>query len=83
MSRQAPVEEAVAAMMPLLQSGVMLVIVVVQHMTNCQWKIHEHFTPEEASILYVRFRQEGAYNYKMVNGQGEFSWTVYLTQKDY
>ena len=71
MSRQAPVEEAVAAMKPLLASGVKLVIVSgTTYDKIASGKIHEHFTPEEASNLYLGLGR-GAYNYKMVNGQPE------------
>ena len=64
MSRQAPVEEAVAAMKPLLASGVKLVIVSgTTYDKIASGKIHEHFTPEEASNLYLGLGR-GAYNYK-------------------
>ena len=47
MSRQAPVEEAVAAMKPLLASGVKLVIVSgTTYDKIASGKIHEHFTPK-------------------------------------
>ena len=71
MSRQAPVEEAVAAMKPLLASGVKLVIVSgTTYDKIASGKIHDDFTPEEASNLYLGLGR-GAYNYKMVNGQPE------------
>ena len=54
MSRQAPVEEVVAAMKPLLQQGVKLVIVSgTTYDKIAKGKLHEHFTKEEASNLYL------------------------------
>lgn len=83
MSRQAPVEEAVAAMKPLLASGVKLVIVSgTTYDKIASGKIHEHFTPEEASNLYLGLGR-GAYNYRWLTVSRRFSLTVYLTQKDY
>ena len=69
MSRQAPVEEVVAAMKPLLQQGVKLVIVSgTTYDKIAKGKLHEHFTKEEASNLYLGLGR-GAYNYEMVDGK--------------
>ena len=83
MSRQAPVEEAVAAMKPLLASGVKLVIVSgTTYDKIASGKIHEHFTPEEASNLYLVWAEEHT-TIRWLTVSRRFSLTVYLTQKDY
>lgn len=83
MSRQAPVEEAVAAMKPLLASGVKLVIVSgTTYDKIASGKIHEHFTPEEASNLYLGLAEEHT-TIRWLTVSRRFSLTVYLTQKDY
>lgn len=63
LSRKAPVNQAVAAMKPLLQKGVKLVIVSGTTMENiAQGKIGELFTREELRNLYLGLGR-GAYNY--------------------
>lgn len=62
-SRKAPADEAVAAMKPLLQKGVKLVIVSGTTMENIvQGRIGEVFTGEELQNLYLGLGR-GAYNY--------------------
>lgn len=62
-SRVAPVNEAVAAMKPLLDAGVKLVIVSGTTIENiAHGKLEEYFTREELKNLYLGLGR-GAYNY--------------------
>lgn len=63
LSRKAPADEAAAAMRPLLQKGVKLVIVSGTTIENiAQGKLEELFTKEELGNLYLGLGR-GAYNY--------------------
>lgn len=63
LSRKAPADAAVAAMKPLLQKGVKLVIVSGTTIENiAQGKLEELFTKEELTNLYLGLGR-GAYNY--------------------
>lgn len=69
MSRQAPVDDVVKAMKPLLKQGVKLVIVSgTTYDKIASGKIHEYFTKEENDNLYLGLGR-GAYNYNMSNGK--------------
>lgn len=69
MSRRAPVEEAVAAMAPLLDNGVKLAIVSGTTIENIAGgKIEEYFTEKQLDNLYLGLGR-GAYNYEFVNGK--------------
>lgn len=68
MSRKAPVDEAVAAMKPLLQRGVRLVIVSGTTIENiASGKIEKYFTQEEQKNLYLGLGR-GAFNYAFCGG---------------
>lgn len=68
LSRKAPVDEAIAAMKPLLQKGVELVIVSGTTIENIAGgKIESYFTLEELDHLYLGLGR-GAYNYSFENG---------------
>lgn len=63
LSRKAPADEAVAAMKPLLQKGIKLVIVSGTTIENiAQGRLSELFTAQEAANLYLGLGR-GAYNY--------------------
>lgn len=63
LSRRAPADAAIAAMKPLLQKGIRLVIVSGTTIENiAQGKLEELFTKEELSNLYLGLGR-GAYNY--------------------
>ncbi|MDO4324156.1 MAG: HAD hydrolase family protein [Lachnospiraceae bacterium] len=63
LSRKAPADLAVAAMKPLLQKGIKLVIVSGTTIENiAQGRLEELFTKEELSNLYLGLGR-GAYNY--------------------
>lgn len=63
LSRKAPADAAVAAMKPLLQKGVKLVIVSGTTIENiAQGRLGELFTKEELASLYLGLGR-GAYNY--------------------
>lgn len=69
MSRRAPVEEAVAAMAPLLDNGVKLAIISGTTIENIAGgKIEEYFTERQLDNLYLGLGR-GAYNYEFVNGK--------------
>lgn len=69
LSRKAPVEEAVAAMKPLLRQGVTLVIVSGTTIGNIAGgKIEQYFTEEEKANLYLGLGR-GAFNYAFRNGE--------------
>lgn len=83
MSRQAPVEEAVAAMKPLLASGVKLVIVSgTTYDKIASGKIHEHFTQRKLQTFTQVWAEEHT-TIRWLTVSRRFSLTVYLTQKDY
>lgn len=59
-SRTAPVEDAVAAMKPLLQQGTKLVIVSgTTYDKIAGGKFHTYFTEEEQKNLFFEFGKEG------------------------
>ncbi len=63
LSRRAPVEEAVAAMTPLLEKGVKLAIISGTTYENIAGgKLHELFTPKHLQNLYLGLGR-GAYDY--------------------
>ncbi len=63
LSRRAPVEEAVAAMTPLLAKGVKLAIISGTTYENIAGgKLHELFTPKQLQNLYLGLGR-GAYDY--------------------
>lgn len=63
LSRKAPADVAVAAMKPLLQKGIKLIIVSGTTIENiAHGKLEGLFTPEELSNLYLGLGR-GAYNY--------------------
>ncbi len=63
LSRRAPVEEAVAAMTPLLEKGVKLAIISGTTYENIAGgKLHELFTPKQLQNLYLGLGR-GAYDY--------------------
>ena len=63
MSRRAPVDQAVAAMRPLLQKGIKLIIVSGTTIENIAGgKIESYFAEEELKNLYLGLGR-GAYNY--------------------
>lgn len=69
MSRRAPVEEAVAAMAPLLEKGVKLAIVSGTTIENIAGgKIESFFTPKQLDNLYLGLGR-GAYNYAFKDGK--------------
>lgn len=69
MSRRAPVEEAVAAMAPLLEQGVKLAIVSGTTIENIAGgKIESYFTPKQLENLYLGLGR-GAYNYAFQDGK--------------
>ena len=68
-SRKAPVEEAAAAMRPLLKRGIKLVIVSGTTMENIAGgEIGRHFTVEELNHLYLGLGR-GAFNYAFREGK--------------
>ena len=69
LSRKAPVDQAVAAMKPLLGKGIKLVIVSGTTIENIAGgKIGEYFKKEELDNLYLGLGR-GAYNYVFRNGE--------------
>lgn len=69
MSRRAPVEEAVAAMAPLLDKGVKLAIVSGTTIENIAGgKIEKYFTEKQLDNLYLGLGR-GAFNYKFKDGK--------------
>lgn len=69
MSRKAPVNEAVAAMKPLLEQGVKLIIVSGTTIENIAGgEIEKYFTEQELENLYLGLGR-GAYNYAFRNGK--------------
>lgn len=69
LSRKAPAEEAAAAMQPLLEKGVKLVIVSGTTFENIAGgKIETYFTAEQLGNLYLGLGR-GAYNYAFQNGR--------------
>lgn len=69
LSRKAPVEEAVAAMKPLLKQGIKLVIVSGTTIENIAGgKIDRYFTEEELDHLYLGLGR-GAFNYAFQGGK--------------
>ena len=69
LSRKAPVHQAMAAMKPLLQKGMKLVIVSGTTMENIAGgKIETYFTKEELDNLYLGLGR-GAYNYTFQEGK--------------
>ena len=68
MSRRAPVDKAVAAMRPLLQKGIKLIIVSGTTIENIAGgRIESYFTEKELENLYLGLGR-GAYNYSFKNG---------------
>ncbi len=68
MSRRAPVDQAVAAMRPLLQKGIKLIIVSGTTIENIAGgKIESYFAEEELKNLYLGLGR-GAYNYSFKDG---------------
>ena len=69
LSRKAPVEDIVAAMRPLLDEKVNLVIVSGTTIENIAGgKLAEYFTEEQLNYLYLGLGR-GAFNYRYENGQ--------------
>lgn len=69
LSRKSPVEEAVAAMRPLLQKGVKLAIISGTTIENIAGgKIESYFTEAELKNLYLGLGR-GAYNYAFRDGK--------------
>ena len=69
LSRKAPVEEAVAAMKPLLRQGIWLVIVSGTTIENIAGgEIEKYFTKEELGNLYLGLGR-GAFNYAFQDGK--------------
>lgn len=69
LSRKAPVDQAVAAMKPLLEQGVKLVIVSGTTIENIAGdKIEKYFAKEELENLYLGLGR-GAYNYAFRDGK--------------
>lgn len=69
LSRKAPVEEAVAAMKPLLQQGIRLVIVSGTTMENIAGgEIAKYFTKEELTNLYLGLGR-GTFDYAFRDGE--------------
>lgn len=69
LSRKAPVEEAVAAMKPLLRQGIRLVIVSGTTIENIAGgEIDKYFTKEELGNLYLGLGR-GAFNYAFQDGK--------------
>lgn len=69
MSRKAPVEETVAAMRPLLEKGVRLVIISGTTYENIAGgAIENYFTKEQLNNLYLGLGR-GAYNYAFQEGK--------------
>lgn len=69
MSRKAPVDEAVAAMAPLLEKGVKLAIVSGTTIENIAGgEIEKYFTKEQLDHLYLGLGR-GAYNYAFKDGK--------------
>lgn len=63
LSRRAPVEEAIAAMTPLLEKGIKLAIISGTTYENIAGgKIHRYFTPKQLQNLYLGLGR-GAYDY--------------------
>ena len=70
-SRTAPVEDASAAMKPLLQQGTKLVIVSgTTYDKIAGGKFHTYFTEEEQKNLFFGLGR-GAYNYQITDGRPE------------
>ena len=70
-SRTAPVEDAAAAMKPLLQQGTKLVIVSgTTYDKIAGGKFHTYFTEEEQKNLFFGLGR-GAYNYQITDGRPE------------
>ena len=70
-SRTAPVEDAVAAMKPLLQQGTKLVIVSgTTYDKIAGGKFHTYFTEEEQKNLFFGLGR-GAYNYQITDDRPE------------
>ena len=68
MSRRAPVDQAVAAMRPLLQKGIKLIIVSGTTIENIAGgKIESYFAEGELKNLYLGLGR-GAYNYSFKDG---------------
>jgi hydroxymethylpyrimidine pyrophosphatase-like HAD family hydrolase len=68
-SRKAPVDETVAAMAPLLEQGIKLVIVSGTTIENIAGgKLHEYFTKKQLDNLYLGLAR-GAYNYTYKDGE--------------
>lgn len=69
MSRKAPVDEAVAAMKPLLEQGIKLAIISGTTIDNIAGgKIETYFTQKQLSNLYLGLGR-GAYNYCFKDGK--------------
>ncbi len=69
LSRKAPVDDAVAAMKPLLQKGIKLAIISGTTIENIAGgKIESYFTEKELENLYLGLGR-GAYNYAFENGK--------------
>lgn len=69
MSRKAPVEETVAAMKPLLEQGIKLIIVSGTTINNiAEGKIENYFTEKQLEHLYLGLGR-GAYNYAFNKGK--------------
>lgn len=69
MSRKAPVDEAVAAMKPLLDRGVKLAIISGTTYENIAGgEIEKYFTQSQLSNLYLGLGR-GAYNYSFTDGK--------------
>lgn len=69
MSRKAPVDEAVAAMRPLLDQGVKLAIISGTTYDNIAGgAIEKYFTKEQLNNLYLGLGR-GAYNYSFADGK--------------
>lgn len=69
LSRKAPVDEAAAAMRPLLDKGVKLAIVSGTTYENIAGgEIEKYFTEGQLNNLYLGLGR-GAYNYRFINGK--------------
>lgn len=69
LSRKAPVDDAVAAMKPLLQKGIKLAIISGTTIENIAGgKIENYFTEKELENLYLGLGR-GAYNYAFKDGK--------------
>ena len=79
MSRQAPVEETVQAMKPLLQKGIKLIIVSgTTYDKIAGGEIHKYFTKEENENLYLGLgRGAFIFGYKYYNHMITYVFKTY------